>query len=668
MTVKRMLKTVCVLALALGSADAVRAEVPFRLGVAGFTFARMSLDASIAAMQASHCRWLAINDAHITYSAGEAEISAYLAKLGAAGIRTEVVGPVYFDNERTIRTVFEFARRCGARTVTGIPYEAPAGKADALKNRVESEAMLDVVERLVKAYDIRFAIHSHGPDMKAPYPTAESVMARIGARDRRIGLCLDVRRERRMGIDPVKTIEKYGDRIYDIHINNILIRQPEKGVKPYLPTTGANGNLDVPAIFHALAKVGYRGICHIEHVGKPTTANQMLAESAGYFRGVMDSIREPRPVWVAPLLKTRAGVPVKSAAQWEKTRRPELLEFFRANVYGRRPVQRPANLAFEQIGEDVPVLGGKAVRRRVRITWPAPRGTGAFTATAFLPKNRASPAPVFLYLNLVMKKFALDYALGRVHEFWPAQDILARGFATAVLEVGEIAPDQQIADWGHEGVPGLYLDRPVRAGDDWGALSAWGWGASRVLDWLETQREADATHVAVVGHSRGGKTAMWCACEDPRFAMACINNSGCGGAKFNHIELSGAEPLGVGASWCNSWYCRNYSKYAGFDLNARMAPYDQHQALALIAPRLVCVASAANDPWAGPYGEYWTARLASPAWALYGRKGLVTDGFPAAGTAQQEGCISYHLRIGPHGLTRQDWARYLDFAVRHGWR
>ena len=113
------------------------------------------------------------------------------------------------------------------------------------------------------------------------------------------------------------------------------------------------------------------------------------------------------------------------------------------------------------------------------------------------------------------------------------------------------------------------------------------------------------------------------------------------------------------------WYCHNYKTWANLD---QMAPFDQHMLVALIAPRLVCIGSATEDAHAGPFGEYCTARYASPAWTLFGKKGFVARGFPEPETPQQEGDISYHVRTGKHDLTPYDWGVYMDFADKHGWR
>ena len=167
-------------------------------------------------------------------------------------------------------------------------------------------------------------------------------------------------------------------------------------------------------------------------------------------------------------------------------------------------------------------------------------------------------------------------------------------------------------------------------------------------------------HVGVVGHSRGGKTSLWAAASDPRFAMACVNDSGCAGAKLNHVALEGSESLTVINNAFPHWFCLNYRQYNGKEM---VMPFDQHWLVALVAPRQVCIASATRDNWAGQPGEFLSGLYASPAWELYGRQGLVAPkGFPPPNTPLQGGHVSYHLRSGEHVLNLYDWTCYMDAA------
>jgi sugar phosphate isomerase/epimerase len=269
-----------IFAIALSAFLGSFAAVPFEIGIAGYTFYKKSLDESLTIMRKIDCRYLCHKDFFLKYDASDAEIAAYLDKTSKYGVKTLATGPLYAKDEATVRAQFEFARKLGVKILVGVPYEVKKGAKDAWgPNRIESDAMLDIIEKLVKEYDMYYAIHNHGPDIPNLYPTAESVMARIANRDKRIGVCLDVGHERRAGLDPVAFIRNHADRIFDVHIKNIKI-DPVKNIA----MEGPRGELDIPAIFQALADVGYTGVCHIEYE-KDFNDNAMgLAESFGGYR------------------------------------------------------------------------------------------------------------------------------------------------------------------------------------------------------------------------------------------------------------------------------------------------------------------------------------------------------------------------------------------------
>ena len=370
------------------------------------------------------------------------------------------------------------------------------------------------------------------------------------------------------------------------------------------------------------------------------------------------------PKNVPEMLVAEDGSRVDSVGRWESVRRGEILEFYRDQVYGRRPAQRPPHLVFSQLCPDRKMMGGAALRKRIRVEYGGSHGTNSFSFVAFLPTAARGPVPSFVFICNRDPAKNIDPERVQKSGFWPAEEIVRRGFAAIAFFNGEVTPD--ICHGKRLGAFAAFedIDRQYRALDGWGALSCWAWGASRVMDWIETESALDAKRVAVIGHSRGGKTALVAAAEDERFAMACSNCSGCGGAKLHHIDLPDSECIRLSCRIKNFWYCPHYVEWVNRD---REMPYDQHEFLALLAPRLLCVGSATEDAHAGPPGEYWSARLASPAWELYGRKGLVSDAFPPPETPLQEGSVSYHLRTGKHDLTPYDWSVYMDFAVRHGW-
>ena len=381
----------------------------------------------------------------------------------------------------------------------------------------------------------------------------------------------------------------------------------------------------------------------------------------------------PEPFDLPELFVAEGGRRVKTVDEWETVRRPEILKWFETSMHGVRPVGRPKDLKFECVSPDKTMMGGEAVRKQVRISYRGPFGVGSFDVLAFVPvAGRSSPVPVFMLICNDSLSANMDPDRKVRTNFLPAEEIVRRGYAVAVFNHADVAPDDRSPAL-TGGVYRAFGPLP-RTTKSWGAISAWAWGASRVLDWIESEPMMDAKRVAVVGHSRCGKTALYAAATDVRFAMACVNDSGCCGAKLNHAQIAMSENIENDNVVNPHWFCLDYRRWDGLD---HKVPYDQHQLAACIAPRLLAIASASEDLPSGPYGEYLTAKLCSPVWELYGKKGLVADpevvpklghkGFPPYNTPINAGCVSYHLRKGIHLLDEFDWRCFMDFADRHGW-
>lgn len=351
------------------------------------------------------------------------------------------------------------------------------------------------------------------------------------------------------------------------------------------------------------------------------------------------------------------GTPVRDAQTWWSKRRPEILEPFRTCVYGRAPIERPENMTFHPFDLDRNAMDGAATRKQVRIRFTGKDDGPGMTLVIFVPNRVPKPVPAFLLIcNRDPENF--DPTRKVKMPFWPAEEVVARGYGIAAFYVGDIDPDRY--DEFKDGVHGLFDKPGARPDDAWGTLAAWAWGASRAMDYFETDGDIDRERVAVIGHSRGGKTSLWAGAQDTRFALVISNDSGCGGAALSR-RCYGETVAQINHSFPH-WFCANFKKFNGKE---NELPVDQHMLMALIAPRLLCVASADEDLWADPRGEFLSALNASGVYRLLGVQGLEAEEMPPLDRPLQEGRIGYHIRTGGHGLTEPDWKYYMDFADKH---
>jgi hypothetical protein len=346
---------------------------------------------------------------------------------------------------------------------------------------------------------------------------------------------------------------------------------------------------------------------------------------------------------------------ITTPAQWTP-RREAILELFRDTVYGRSPGP-PEHLAFTTIEENPRAMDGAATLRRVAIVSRQGQRSHRFELTLFLP-NRPGRVPVFLLINNRAASIT-DPTRREKSGFWPAEQLVARGYGIAAIQYGDLAPDDK--DTFRNGIMALFDDasaaKPARY--TWGALAAWGWGASRAMDYFVTDARVDAGHVALVGHSRGGKAALWAGAEDQRFSLVVSNESGEGGAALSR-RVYGETVERINRAFPH-WFTATYQTY-----NTRVAalPIDQHMLLASIAPRALYVASADEDLWADPRGEFLSLVASSPAFALWGEPPVDADAMPPLDTPLVRGRRGYHVRTGGHDLTPYDWDRFADFADR----
>lgn len=350
--------------------------------------------------------------------------------------------------------------------------------------------------------------------------------------------------------------------------------------------------------------------------------------------------------------------PAKTKEEWIRTGRPKTLELFTKHVYGRAPVGKPDTLAFKVIQEDPKAMDGAATLKIVEISYSGPGGSSKFNLITFIPNKATKPAPGYLLIcNRGPEN--IDPTRKKKDDFWPAETIVERGYVAATFFNGDLSTDKNLNfnNGAHKVFDNYEGERP---GDAWATIAAWAWGASRALDYFETDPSIDATKFAVVGHSRGGKTALWAGANDERFALTISNNSGCTGAAL--ARRKHGERVGRINKVFPYWFCGNYKN---FDEKEDDLPIDQHQLVALMAPRAVYVASASKDDWADPQGEFLAAVHAEPVYELFGLKGLETTTFPEPNSPIQIGHIGYHLRAGKHNLTDYDWEQYMNFGDVH---
>jgi len=380
------------------------------------------------------------------------------------------------------------------------------------------------------------------------------------------------------------------------------------------------------------------------------------------------------------------GTKVTDAKLWQTKRRAEVLGLFQTHVYGRSPA-KPANLVYEVTKTDPQALGGKATRKEVAIYLTGKKDGPRLDLQLFVPNGAKGPVPAFLGCNFngnhavhadpgitlnprwmrtvrdsknVVNNRATEASRGSEASRWQVEMIIAKGYALATYYYGDVEPDH--AEGWKDGLRAAMSKDGANtqfAADAWGAIGAWAWGLSRGLDYLEKDKAIDAQKVAVIGHSRLGKTSLWAGASDERFAMVISNNSGEGGASISRRDFG--ETIAVLNKNFPHWFCGNYKQYTGHPENL---PVDMHELAALAAPRPLYIASAQEDTWADPKGEFLAGKLAEPVYALFGKQGTGVAEWPAVNQPVGE-FVGYHVRSGKHDVTAYDWEQYLRFADKH---
>ncbi|MDH5603235.1 MAG: acetylxylan esterase [Cyclobacteriaceae bacterium] len=385
------------------------------------------------------------------------------------------------------------------------------------------------------------------------------------------------------------------------------------------------------------------------------------------------------------ILVNTKGKKISTKEQWEKLRRPEILDMFADQMYGKIP-ENDVKVSFKVIKQDDKALGGKAVKKEVLATFTGNGKKAEMNILIYLPHSVSGPAPLFLGLNFfgnhtlqpdpditlnpnwmrnskdfgITENKATEATRGIRNSRWPVEEIIQRGYGVATIYYGDIDPD--FDDGFQNGIHPLFYKKgqtkPTEA--EWGAIGAWAWGLSRALDYFETDSQVDHTKVAVLGHSRLGKASLWAGAADERFALVISNDSGCGGAALSRRAF-GETVQRINTSF-PYWFNDNFTQYNGKEASL---PFDQHMLIALMAPRPVYVASAQDDQWADPKGEYLSTYLAGEVYKLYNLPTLTSGEMPPVDQPLKEGTLGYHMRTGKHDITLYDWTQYMDFADKY---
>jgi len=383
------------------------------------------------------------------------------------------------------------------------------------------------------------------------------------------------------------------------------------------------------------------------------------------------------PAYTLPPLLARAdGRRLRGRDEWP-ARRAELLSLFARHMYGRTPAGLPA-FALSQVDRPVAVLDGRAWRQQLRLDW---EGRASLDILVYRPRHER-PVPVFIGLNYygnhavdrdpgivlstrwmrasqpngIVDHRATERSRGTTTSRWPLDLIIERDCAVMTAYYGDLAPDDPTVV--RDGIAPL-ADR--RQGDippeeRWGAIGMWAWGLSQMRRAAVDIPGLDARRAVVIGHSRLGKAALWAGAQDAEFAMVVSNDSGECGASLSR-RMYGETIARITRSFPH-WFCPTLGTYAD---RVPELPVDQHQLLALVAPRVLHVASAVEDRWADPRGEFLSTQAADEAWRYLGVRGLDASRMPAVN--QPVGAhVRYHVRTGGHDITRYDWAQYLDTA------
>lgn len=345
------------------------------------------------------------------------------------------------------------------------------------------------------------------------------------------------------------------------------------------------------------------------------------------------------------------GKLINNVSDWEGIRRPEILKAFTHEVYGGIPTDFDS-ISYREVSENPNPFPETTLFKELDISVSRNGKSHTMRLNVFFPKSSNTPSPVILLIN-----HRATYEDGRIAEdgYWPVEELVSRGFATASFHGETVAPDD--AERFTQGILSTLYPEELENPAGMRTFGAWGWAAMRAMDYFMQEPLIDAKKATIVGHSRSGKTALWTGANDPRWAVVISNESGCGGAALSRRKFG--ETVTIINHSFPHWFNDNFKKYNNQE---ELLPIDQHMLAMLIAPRAIYISSAKGDLWADPKGEYLSMQIGSRIYTdIYKQSVSFPEDFENVQTPIHQDRAGYHIREGEHGLTLEDWQHFMDF-------
>ncbi len=370
------------------------------------------------------------------------------------------------------------------------------------------------------------------------------------------------------------------------------------------------------------------------------------------------------------VLSSFEGKSIKTVEDWEKFRRPEIVDFFTQNMFGEVPTpSSPIKKSFKLISEDQTIFNGLCTRKDVLITFENEIGKITLPLVLFVPTNSKDKVPVILLANgddIKRKNLKLNspQSYGKTGNGIPLHQLMSRGIGVATVDYRAFGIDNENKEGKvNGGISNLYFKngQEFTKENEWGMIAIWAYALSAGMDYLETDKDVQESQVATLGCSISGKVALWAAVTDKRFGMTLLAAAGHGADAIWRREYG--ETLQNMCDYLPTWICRNANKYAK-DVHA--LPVDQHSLLATMAPRPFYVSNAQHDLWADQKGQWIGTYNAAPSYQLYKKDvAFTSEKQPAINQPIIKSTIGFHVRSGVHGLELYDWEQYMKFIEYH---